>query len=205
MGMILTVRDGNNISRDYVLEDFNKDVIGFGRQTDSDIVFKSSYVSRLHGCIYRDNGGWYIKDLDSSYGLYFNGTKITNMKISGGEHIIIKDNSGNISELVFRDNLAPVVQSAQPVNVQIEIAEPKKEEGGISCPNCGSKNIQLIQEQSTKGKDFSGTKGCCGVLLLGPIGVLCGSCGGGKKLRTSNFWLCNNCGNKFKVKKQKMK
>lgn len=70
---------------------------------------------------------------------------------------------------------------------------------GVCCPKCGSNNLQVIQEQHTKGKDFKGGRACCGAILLGPIGILCGSCGKGKQLKTNNFWLCNNCGNKFKV------
>lgn len=70
---------------------------------------------------------------------------------------------------------------------------------GICCPRCGSNNLQVLQEQSSKGKDFSGSKGCCGAILFGPIGILCGSCGKGKQIKTQSFWLCYNCGNKFKL------
>ena len=67
------------------------------------------------------------------------------------------------------------------------------------CPNCGSNNLQVIQEQFTTGSEFSATQGCCGAILFGPIGILCGACGKGKQLTTNSYWLCINCGKKFKI------
>ncbi len=67
------------------------------------------------------------------------------------------------------------------------------------CPNCGSENCNIINEVITTGKDFSASKGCCGWLLLGPFGLLCGLCGEGKKTHNEQFWVCNGCGNKWKV------
>lgn len=73
--------------------------------------------------------------------------------------------------------------------------------GGIymKCANCGSENCQIINEVSSQGKDFSASKGCCGTILLGPIGLLCGACGKGKQINNKNYWVCNNCGNKWNV------
>ena len=103
MNMQVSIYEGNGGSCDYLLDDFHKDAIGFGRENDCDIVMHSPYVSRLHGCIYKENGNWYVKDLDSSFGLSFNGKKINDMRISGGEHIKIINNSGDYCELVFRE------------------------------------------------------------------------------------------------------
>lgn len=64
----------------------------------------------------------------------------------------------------------------------------------MRCSNCGSENCQIINEVSTKGTDFSASKGCCGWYIFGPIGLLCGSCGGEKKVINNNYWVCNNCG-----------
>lgn len=47
----------------------------------------------------------------------------------------------------------------------------------MQCPKCGNTNLQIITETETKGKDFSATKGCCGAVLFGWIGILCGACG----------------------------
>lgn len=85
------------------------------------------------------------------------------------------------------------------VNAIIEINKHKKkrgkkrmetntEEQGLKCPKCGSTNLQAISD--TKGKGASFWKLCfCGLL---------GLCGTGKTT-TEHFWVCSNCGNKFKM------
>ncbi|MCR5212855.1 MAG: hypothetical protein K6E10_00420 [Eubacterium sp.] len=71
----------------------------------------------------------------------------------------------------------------------------------MKCPKCGSENCIVINETQTKGKDYSAGKGCLGFLLMGgPIGLLCGLCGEGKKTTNINYWVCNNCGYKWKKK-----
>ena len=76
----------------------------------------------------------------------------------------------------------------------------------IHCPRCGCNDLQATVETSTSvrttGSSYSGTKGCLGWLLFGPIGLLCGSIG--QKQRTyvdtknTNYWVCSECGNKFR-------
>lgn len=67
----------------------------------------------------------------------------------------------------------------------------------MKCPNCGSENVNYITNTTTKG--FGSGKACCGFLLWGWIGFLCGLCGMGKQ-NTKEYWICNNCGNKFQSK-----
>ena len=67
------------------------------------------------------------------------------------------------------------------------------------CPKCNNENCQIVTDVSTKGKDFSAGKGCCGALCFGPIGILCGACGKGRQTVTTNYWICQDCGNKFKA------
>lgn len=69
----------------------------------------------------------------------------------------------------------------------------------MACPRCGNTNLQAVTETHTTGKDFSAGKGICGAILFGPIGVVCGACGGGRKTHSTTYWLCPNCGNKFKA------
>lgn len=69
----------------------------------------------------------------------------------------------------------------------------------MNCPKCGNSNVQMINETSTKGKDFSASKGCCGMILMGPFGLLCGLCGKGKQVVNTNYWVCNQCGTKWKA------
>lgn len=70
----------------------------------------------------------------------------------------------------------------------------------MKCPNCGSENVNLISNTTTRG--FKGSDACCGYILMGPLGILCGSLGSGKK-STNEFWVCNNCGSKFQDKEIK--
>jgi hypothetical protein len=51
-----------------------------------------------------------------------------------------------------------------------------------------------------KMKGFGIFKGCCGYIILGPIGWLCGLCGMGEGHTSRKaFWICDRCGRKFKV------
>lgn len=63
----------------------------------------------------------------------------------------------------------------------------------MKCPNCGSEHIQYATK--TSGGGFSFGNSCCGYILLGPLGLLCGACGSGT--HTEEFWICQDCGTKF--------
>ncbi|MCM1173137.1 MAG: hypothetical protein NC393_13555 [Clostridium sp.] len=66
--------------------------------------------------------------------------------------------------------------------------QPNMQGGGVSCPRCGSTNLQAISD--THGKGAKLWKLClCGFL---------GLCGAGKT-QTEHYWVCSNCGNKFKM------
>ncbi len=68
----------------------------------------------------------------------------------------------------------------------------------MMCPRCGNRNLQMINQSSvsTSGKDYSAGKGCLGWLLLGPLGLLCGLCGKGQQVNSTNtlLWICPRCG-----------
>lgn len=58
----------------------------------------------------------------------------------------------------------------------------------MKCPKCGSENLEVISD--VKGKGASGLKLClCGIF---------GLCGTGKT-KTTHYWVCKNCGHKFKM------
>lgn len=66
--------------------------------------------------------------------------------------------------------------------------------GGLTCPKCGSGNIQFMQQNK---KAFSIGKATAGGLLTGGVGTLAGFAGKkGKK-----EWFCQNCNNIFNTKK----
>lgn len=67
------------------------------------------------------------------------------------------------------------------------------------CPRCGSTHVQIVNEVNTETKGYGAGKGCLGYLIFGPIGLLCGMCGMGEsKTKTQSYWVCNQCGNKFR-------
>lgn len=77
-------------------------------------------------------------------------------------------------------------------NVAKRLASVRANSG--QCPKCGSEKLQAVHNTNNKG--FSDSKACGGCCLLGPVGLLCGLCGSGKKQEQS-YRMCVNCGNKF--------
>ena len=87
----------------------------------------------------------------------------------------------------------------EALNKYEDIRKQKEEEDKkLKCPYCGSTNLTPVMESSTSGKDFDAGSACCGTLLLGPIGLLCGTCGEGKQFTSESYWMCGSCGKKFK-------
>ncbi len=84
-------------------------------------------------------------------------------------------------------------------NAQTENTNIVTQKSGLHCPRCGSYDIMPVSEVSTKGKDFNASDACCGFLLCGPLGLLCGATGKGKQTTTTTYWMCKGCGNKFQA------
>lgn len=72
-------------------------------------------------------------------------------------------------------------------------------DGARRCPECGYPNCQILTDTTTQKADYNSSSGCLGCLLFGPLGLLCGSCGNGKKTVITNYWYCPRCGNKFNL------
>lgn len=85
---------------------------------------------------------------------------------------------------------APNVRDA----VKTPTSLPKK----IKCPNCNGHNIQTSTTLTTTEGGYSGTKGCLGFLLFGPLGLLCGNCGSKQKHSSKTCWVCADCGYTFR-------
>ncbi len=68
---------------------------------------------------------------------------------------------------------------------------------GVKCPHCGSNNCQPMQETNVTGGGYNAGNGCCGYLLFGPIGLLCGACGSDTKTTHRDYWVCRDCGRRF--------
>lgn len=48
---------------------------------------------------------------------------------------------------------------------------------GKRCPKCGGRNCQLISETDYRSGKYGFGKGCCGYILFGLPGLICGLCG----------------------------
>lgn len=67
------------------------------------------------------------------------------------------------------------------------------------CPKCGANECYAQQIQSTEINTKSGfSEACCGAMIFGPIGLLCGFCGKSTSIKQSSetWWFCKKCGNK---------
>ena len=91
------------------------------------------------------------------------------------------------------------IQNNDNLNVQAENTNTVVQQTGIYCHRCGSHDIMPVSEVSTSGKDFDTGNACCGYLLCGPLGLLCGTTGKGKQTTTTTYWMCRGCGNKFQA------
>ena len=69
---------------------------------------------------------------------------------------------------------------------------PKEDDDVIRCPNCGSKNINFVTSET--GTGFDKSNACCGYILLGPLGLLCGI---NEKKTTKTVRKCMKCGHEF--------
>ncbi len=68
----------------------------------------------------------------------------------------------------------------------------ENEEDEVRCPNCGSKNIDFVTYQASS--NFDKGDACCGYLLCGPIGLLCGA---KDKTEARTVRKCKKCGKEF--------
>jgi hypothetical protein len=66
------------------LIDKDQFIIGRGAKT-SDLPIRDGNISRKHAAVIRKNGGYFIKDLGSTNGIDFNGTRVDNRRIEEGD------------------------------------------------------------------------------------------------------------------------
>lgn len=74
-----------------------------------------------------------------------------------------------------------------------EPTDKKKDNRNVlRCPSCESSNIGFVSK--TDGSDYDVSSGCCGYILLGPLGLLCGL---SSDKRTVTKRKCIDCGKEF--------
>lgn len=84
------------------------------------------------------------------------------------------------------------IKKPESKELKDDVKEP--EDDVPTCPDCKSKHVQIVTEGHTRGYDAG--SGCCGAILFGPLGLLCGACGVGGKHQTAKR-MCLKCGKKF--------
>lgn len=67
----------------------------------------------------------------------------------------------------------------------------------VHCPKCGGTHCNMMVKTKTDHTPFGIGNACCGYILFGPIGFLCGACGMGTSTETETYWYCEDCGKKF--------
>lgn len=126
--------------------------------------------------------------------------KMENARKQAEQAKIIESQQGQMPVMMNQQVVTQSQQGQIPVMMnQQGVMPPQQGRGRLRCPKCQNENLQVITETATKGSDFSLWKGCCGRILLGPFGLLCGMCGKGKQMKTTTYWICPMCGNKFKA------
>ena len=53
-----------------------------GRTSDCDVCINNEYVSRVHAEVFLENGGWWIRDLNSSNGIFIDGKRVERAPIA---------------------------------------------------------------------------------------------------------------------------
>lgn len=70
-----------------------------------------------------------------------------------------------------------------------------------SCPHCGcplSECTPIVKTTVTStGGGYGFFSGCCGAMLLGPLGLLCGLRGRDTTSTSQTWWACRTCGKEF--------
>ena len=67
----------------------------------------------------------------------------------------------------------------------------------MRCPDCGGSHVQTIIQNDRTQKPFGVFPACCGYLIFGAWGLLCGLCGARETQRTTVSRRCSDCGRVF--------
>lgn len=68
------------------------------------------------------------------------------------------------------------------------------------CPHCGapySNCVPLVKSELSGSGGYSLFSGCCGTVLLGPLGLLCGLRRQSFSTSNQTWWACRRCGKEF--------
>lgn len=77
----------NSLQREKRRIELKENKIFIGRSSKCDIQFPLESISRKHASLYFHNEQYFIKDLESTNGIYLNGVKIEKASLKDGDYI----------------------------------------------------------------------------------------------------------------------
>jgi phosphoserine phosphatase RsbU/P len=89
----------------------DKPVFTIGRRSETDLRLSGADISRVHAEITDQNGTCTIRDKESRFGTFVNGTKITEKTLAHGDQIRLGQ-AGDIEIVFFVDDEAPSVEKS---------------------------------------------------------------------------------------------
>src|SRR6266851_3370779 len=113
----MTVRQGPVPGKVF---DLVKDVVTVGRDVNNDIVINDAEVSRNHGRLTSQSGGYLIEDLASTNGTFVNGQRLIGPKLLNPGDVIGLGETIVIEYSYVADAGATVVASAPPPRMMAE-------------------------------------------------------------------------------------
>jgi hypothetical protein len=84
---VLVIRSG--AGRDGETFVLSRDVTAIGRSPEDDVFLDDVSVSRSHARIYREAGGFHVRDTDSLNGTYVNRRRVESHRLSNGDELIV--------------------------------------------------------------------------------------------------------------------
>ena len=117
-----------------------------------------------------------------------------------GSKIIADSKEESVEQAILNTEGMSKAEKAEAETSSTEILKNQTPVKGAddACPYCGANGCQMVQRTSTKIKqsNYGLGSGCCGLILLGPFGLLCGLCGAGSKVDIKNetWFICPVCG-----------
>ena len=96
--MKILIYKGKSIVGNVNLSSYGKNIIGFGRSSDCDIVLNSIYVSGTHGCFSIEGDSCVVHDMESKNGIKVNGQTVKDKVLEDGD--IIEVYSGGEDEVI---------------------------------------------------------------------------------------------------------
>ncbi len=95
----------------------DKDVITVGRSKKNDLVLADQWLSRIHAEIRRENGRFFIRDLESRNGTYVNGMRLSErVPLQNGDVITLGDQQISFSN----DASGSVILTEAPAGLELE-------------------------------------------------------------------------------------